>query len=41
MHDMHYSIPVIMITGQAQADDRDLALQKGAVGFLHKPFSEQ
>jgi FixJ family two-component response regulator len=38
---MHYSIPVIMITGQAQADARDLALQKVALGFLQKPFSEQ
>jgi FixJ family two-component response regulator len=41
MYDLHYSMPVIMITGQTQADTRDLALQKGAVGFLQKPFSEE
>jgi two-component system, LuxR family, response regulator FixJ len=41
MHDLHYDMPVIVITGQAQADARDLAMQKGAVGFLQKPFSEE
>ena len=40
MHELNYCMPVIMITGQTQADSRDLALQKGAVGFLQKPFSE-
>ena len=41
MHELHYDMPVIVITGQAQADARDLAMQKGAVGFLQKPFSEE
>ena len=41
MHDMHYEMAVIVITGQTQADTRDLALEKGAVGFLQKPFSEE
>jgi FixJ family two-component response regulator len=41
MHELHYDMPVIMITGQAQADAWDLAMQKGAVGFLQKPFSQE
>lgn len=41
MHELHYDMSVIVITGQAQADARDLAMQKGAVGFLQKPFSEE
>ena len=40
MHNLHYSMSVIIITGQTQADTRDLAMQKGALGFLQKPFSE-
>jgi len=30
-----------VITGQTQTDTRELALQKGAVGFLQKPFSAE
>ena len=41
MHEMHYCMSVIVITGQTQADTRDIAMQKGAVGFLQKPFSEE
>ena len=41
MHEMNYRMPVIIITGKAQADTRDLALQKGALGFLQKPFSDE
>lgn len=41
MHDMHFSMRVIVITGQTQTDTRELALQKGAVGFLQKPFSAE
>jgi FixJ family two-component response regulator len=41
MHELHYDMPVIVITGQAQADARDLAMEKGAIGFLQKPFSEE
>jgi FixJ family two-component response regulator len=40
MRDMHYVMSVIVVTGQVQADTRDLAFRKGAVGFLQKPFSE-
>ena len=39
MHDMSYSMPVILITGNAKADTRDMAMQRGAVGFLQKPFA--
>jgi FixJ family two-component response regulator len=41
MHELRYDMPVIVVTGQAKADARDLAMQKGAVGFLQKPFSEE
>ena len=41
MLELHYDMPVIVITGRAQANARDLAMQKGAVGFLQKPFSEE
>jgi len=41
MHELHYGMSMIVITGEAQADARDLAMQKGAVGFLQKPFSEE
>lgn len=41
MHIMGYSMPVIVITGQTRPDSRDIALQKGAVGFLQKPFNER
>jgi FixJ family two-component response regulator len=41
MHELHYELPVIFVTGQAQTDDRDLALEKGARGFLLKPFNEE
>ncbi len=40
MGSLRYNMPVIVVTGQAQADARDLAIQKGAIGFLQKPFSE-
>jgi len=41
MNELHYELPVIFVTGQAQTDDRNLALEKGAKGFLLKPFSEE
>jgi len=41
MRELHYNMPVIVVTGQAQADARDLAMEKGAAGFLQKPFSEE
>jgi len=41
MRNLHYRMPIIMITGQTQPDTRDLAMQKGAIGFLQKPFSAE
>jgi two-component system response regulator FixJ len=41
MRELHYEMPVIVVTGQSQAYSRDEALERGAVGFLQKPFSEQ
>jgi FixJ family two-component response regulator len=40
MRELYYEMPVIVVTGQTQADSRDLALERGAVGFLQKPFSD-
>jgi FixJ family two-component response regulator len=40
MRELHYEMPVIVTTGQAQSDSRDLALERRAVGFLQKPFSD-
>jgi two-component system response regulator FixJ len=40
MRELHYETPVIMVTGQSQADSRNVALGRGAVGFLQKPFSD-
>ena len=36
-----YRTPVIMITGQEKATTGQLALEKGAIGFLAKPLDEQ
>jgi FixJ family two-component response regulator len=41
MHDMRYRMPVIIITGLTGGFTRDIALQRGAVGLLQKPFSER
>jgi FixJ family two-component response regulator len=41
MRFLHYVMPVIMVTGQTQADTRDLAMARGAAGFLQKPFSAE
>jgi FixJ family two-component response regulator len=40
MHELHYDMRCIVITGHAQNDAKDIALQKGALGLLQKPFSE-
>lgn len=40
MRELHYDMPVIVVTGQTQADSRDIAVQRGARGFLQKPFNE-
>jgi len=39
MHDLHYGMPVIIVTGQADSSARDLAMHNGAAGYLQKPFS--
>ncbi len=39
MRDLHYSMPVIFMTGYMEADARERAIQSGVVGFLQKPFS--
>jgi len=41
MNALHYDMRIIVITGRAPNDARDLALQKGALGMLQKPFSEE
>lgn len=41
MRNMRYRMPVILITGRTEGFTRDIALQKGAVGFLQKPFNEK
>jgi FixJ family two-component response regulator len=41
MREMNYVMRVIIITGQPQADNRNVALEGGALGFLLKPFSEE
>jgi two-component system, LuxR family, response regulator FixJ len=39
MHELRYVMSVIVVTGQTQADTRDIALRNDAVGFLQKPFN--
>ena len=39
MRDLHYDIPVIIITGQPYGPSRELALESGAIGYFQKPFS--
>jgi two-component system, LuxR family, response regulator FixJ len=41
MRELHYEMPVIIITGQADSQAREFALREGAVGYLQKPFSEE
>lgn len=41
MRDLKYRMSVIVITGHAEDDVRTLALEKGALGFLQKPFSKE
>ena len=40
MDAMGYDMPVIVITGYAKADTENIAMKRGAVGFLRKPFNE-
>lgn len=41
MKTLGYTMPVILITGQADSSSRDMAMDRGAVGFLQKPFLER
>jgi len=41
MKTLGYTMPVILITGQADSSSRDLAMDRGAIGFLQKPFLER
>ena len=41
MKTLGYTMPVILITGQTESSSRDLAMDRGAVGFLQKPFLEK
>lgn len=36
-----YDMPVILITGLTGPNTRDMAMDRGAVGFLQKPFLER
>jgi FixJ family two-component response regulator len=39
MRDMHLGMLVIIVTGHADTQAREMALQNGAIGYLQKPFS--
>lgn len=41
MQERHGSIPVIMFSGQVDADSADDAAKRGANGFIGKPFDPQ
>lgn len=41
MQAANYRMPVVMMTGHAKPNSEKLALQRGAIGFLHKPFTEK
>lgn len=41
MKALGYTMPVILITGQTGPDTRDKAMERGAAGFLQKPFLEK
>ena len=38
MDELGYAMPVILVTGQTGPDTREKAMQRGAAGFLQKPF---
>ena len=40
MKTLGYTMPVILITGQTGPSTRDMAMDRGALGFLQKPFLE-
>ena len=37
--ELHYEMPVIFMSGKAEVEDCEMAMGKGALGFLQKPFS--
>jgi two-component system, LuxR family, response regulator FixJ len=39
MREMHFCMPVIIVTGHADMAAKELALRGGAIGYLQKPFS--
>jgi len=39
MRELHYGMPVIIMTGHVNSHAKDRAMQHGAIGFLQKPFS--
>ena len=41
MQELRYRMPVIFITGYSEGRSRDRAFQRGARGFLQKPFSQE
>jgi two-component system response regulator FixJ len=41
MNELESQLKTVIITGDAQPGDRDLAIKAGAIGFLHKPFEEK
>jgi len=41
MQELRYIMPVIVVTGHSRADSRDQVMNRGAVGFLQKPFNER
>jgi two-component system, LuxR family, response regulator FixJ len=41
MNALHYKMRIVVITGRAPDDARELALRKGTLGLLQKPFSEE
>jgi len=41
MQELHYGMPVIVITGHVESQQRELAMKHGAIGFLQKPFAEE
>jgi two-component system response regulator FixJ len=41
MNQLGYRLPVIFMSAHAKAGERELALERGAAGFLLKPFDEQ
>ena len=40
MHDLGFRIPVIVISGKPHRDSHSCAMERGAMGYLEKPFSE-